>query len=131
MQSGKPKVGQIVWRDLTVTNAEEVKNFYSSVIGWKSQNHDMGDYHDFEIQTPEDEEVVAGVCHARGSNKNIPPQWLMYVYVESVQESAEACLKSGGEVVDGPRKMGTDDFCIIKDPAGAVLGLISSSSTNF
>ena len=32
----KPEVGSLSWFDLTVPNAEEVNDFYSKVIGWKS-----------------------------------------------------------------------------------------------
>ena len=29
----KPKIGSITWCDLTVTNAEVVKDFYAKVVG--------------------------------------------------------------------------------------------------
>ena len=29
----KPKIGSITWCDLTVTNAELVKDFYAKVVG--------------------------------------------------------------------------------------------------
>lgn len=123
----KPRIGEIVWRDLTVKNAEEIKDFYSEVVGWKSENHDMGDYHDFNIKSPEDDdEVVTGICHAKGSNSDIPAQWLMYVNVENVEASAQKCVNLGGKILDGPRMMGASRFCVIKDPAGAVLALISN-----
>lgn len=117
-------IGQIVWRDLTVPNATEVKDFYTRVVGWKADEHPMEGYSDYNISDGSGE-VIAGVCHARGSNASVPAQWLMYVQVASVQEAAERCLEAGGTVVDGPRKMGDQDFCVIKDPAGAVLALIS------
>jgi len=49
----------------------------------------------------------------------------MYVRVTDVSESIERCEKLGGKIVDGPRRMGNQRFCVIKDPAGAVLGLLS------
>ncbi|PJA97553.1 MAG: glyoxalase, partial [Ignavibacteriales bacterium CG_4_9_14_3_um_filter_34_10] len=42
----KENIGSIGWIDLTVNNAEEVRDFYSKVIGWKSENVPMGDYFD-------------------------------------------------------------------------------------
>lgn len=117
--------GEIVWTDLTIDNAEEVKDFYTQVTGWKSMGLDMKGYEDYVISTPGDK-PVAGICHARGSNANIPPQWLVYVAVDDVQASIDACKRMGGKVIDGPRKMDKRDFCVIQDPAGAVLALIST-----
>lgn len=123
MAEGPPPPGSIVWRDLTVSNAEEVRDFYTAVTGWTASDHPMGDYVDYDI-TRSDGEVIAGICHQRGENADIPPQWLMYVQVEDVAASAKRCAENGGKVVAGPRKMGAHTFCVIQDPAGAVLGLI-------
>jgi uncharacterized protein len=119
------KMGAIEWCDLTVENAEQVKNFYCKVVGWESTPVSMGDYNDFNINLPGTENTVAGVCHARGSNSSLSAQWLMYVRVESVAESAENCQKLSGKVLDGPRSMGSSQFCVIQDPEGAVLALMS------
>ena len=66
---------------------------------------------------------MAGICHARGSNANLPAQWLMYVVVEDVEASARHCVELGGELLDGPRELGGGRFCVIRDPAGAVCAL--------
>ncbi len=118
-------IGRIEWLDLTVADASRVRDFYRKVIGWKSADVDMGSYSDFNINLPESGETVAGICHARGTNANIPAQWLVYVRVADVKESAAECEKRGGKVLDGPRRMGGSNFCVIQDPAGAVMALIS------
>lgn len=118
-------IGRIEWLDLTVPDAERIKNFYCKVVGWNSADVDMGSYSDFNINLPESGETVAGVCHARGSNASLPAQWLVYVRVADVKESAVECEKRGGKVLDGPRRMGGSDFCVIEDPAGAVMALLS------
>jgi predicted enzyme related to lactoylglutathione lyase len=118
-------IGHIEWMDLTVDDASRVKKFYCSVVGWSSNEVDMGSYSDFNITMPGTQDTVAGVCHARGSNANLPSQWLIYVRVENVKASAEQCKKLGGKVLDGPRRMGGSNFCVIEDPAGAVMALMS------
>ena len=117
--------GKIEWMDLTVEDASRVKDFYCSVVGWSSSEVDMGMYSDYNVNLPDTDTTVAGICHARGGNANIPSQWMIYVRVDSVADSAEQCEKRGGKVIDGPRRMGGSVFCIIEDPAGAVLALIS------
>ena len=120
----KPGLGSIVWQDLTVPNAPEVRDFYCQVVGWTYTDHDMGDYADFNINLPETGQTVAGICHAQGLNANVPPQWLVYIAVNDVAQSAQRCLDLGGRVLDGPRSMGDQTFCVIQDPAGAVAALI-------
>ena len=75
----QPAIGQITWRDLTVPNAQEVRDFYSGVVGWDWSGQNMGGYDDFNMLSPETGETVAGICHARGSNAHLPPQWLVYL----------------------------------------------------
>jgi predicted enzyme related to lactoylglutathione lyase len=64
------------------------------------------------------------VCHARGINAKVPPQWLIYIQVKSVPAAIEAALRAGGRVVDGPRTMGPSAFAVLQDPAGAVFAVI-------
>lgn len=116
-------VGAITWHDLTVTNAEEVRDFYQAVVGWQALPEDMGGYSDFSMLSPTSGECVGGICHARGSNAEIPPQWLVYITVEDVDRSAARCVELGGQVIVGPRPLGDDRFCVIRDPAGAVCAL--------
>ena len=46
------------------------------------------------------------------------------VRVAGVDDSAAQCGKLGGKVLDGPRRMGGSNFCVIQDPAGAVISLL-------
>ena len=122
--AGQP--GTIGWRDLTVDNAEQLRDFYSEVAGWRSEPLSMGDYDDYVMLAPGGEAGIAGVCHRRGPNANIPPQWLIYINVDDLDASVGKVLKLGGEIVDGPRPLGDGRFAVIQDPAGAVCGLIEA-----
>ena len=119
-----PPVGSIAWQDLTVANAAEVRDFYCQVVGWTYTDHDMGNYSDYNINRSDTGETVAGICHARDSNANLPPQWLVYISVADVAQSAQRCVDLGGRVLDGPRSMGSQSFCVIQDPSGAMAALI-------
>lgn len=119
--STPPRPGTISWQDLTVPDAEALRDFYASVVGWKAQPVRMGDYADFNMTA--DGQPVAGVCHARGLNADLPPQWLIYITVEDIDHSIEACQRHGGTVVAPSRGLGGGRFCVIRDPAGAVCAL--------
>jgi predicted enzyme related to lactoylglutathione lyase len=124
----KPAVGSIGWIDLTVEDAPGVRDFYARVVGWKPQAVPMGEYDDFNMTLPESGTPAAGVCHHRGSNVGIPPQWMIYITVADLDASVVACREGGGEVVYGPKDMGSHGrFCVIRDPAGAVAGLFQGA----
>ncbi len=124
--TSKPEVGTIGWVDLTVPNAEEVRDFYAGVVGWKPEALSMGDYSDYVMTVPEDGSGVAGVCHARGMNANLPPVWLVYFRVADVDESLRICLERGGKMIAPVKSMGPNGrYCVIQDPAGAVAALHS------
>lgn len=120
----KPKFGTIGWIDLTVPDAKGIKNFYSEVVGWKPEPVSMGEYDDFNMIAEATGEPQAGICHTLGTNKDIPPAWMIYITVENLDESLAAVNKYGGEQVTPIKEMPTyGKYCFIKDPAGAVCAL--------
>ena len=119
--STPPRPGTITWQDLTVPDAEALRDFYASVVGWKAQPVRMGDYADFNMTA--DGQSVAGMCHARGLNADLPAQWLIYITVEDLEHSIEECQRLGGSVIAPPRGLSGGRFCVIRDPAGAVCAL--------
>jgi hypothetical protein len=120
----KSKLGTIGWADLTVADAERVRDFYVAVAGWTPEPVPMGNYDDYSMVAAGTGEAAAGVCHARGVNAGLPPQWLIYITVADVNGSAARCQELGGRVLVGPKEVGGyGRYCVIQDPAGAVAGL--------
>jgi uncharacterized protein len=121
-EEAKPAIGSLGWVDLTVSDAPGIRDFYAAVTGWKPAPVAMGEYSDYTMNEPESGKSVAGVCHARGDNADLPAQWLVYVVVASLEGSLAECRARGGVVVAGPKTMGHGaHFAVIRDPAGAVL----------
>lgn len=125
-EHAKPRLGAITWCDLTVPDAPRLRDFYRDVVGWESRSEPVGEYDDFSMLIPGTDDVVAGVCHARGPNVGLPPQWLIYIIVADVEAAAARAVERGGEVVSGPRAMGGGSICVIRDPAGAVCALFQA-----
>lgn len=122
------KIGTMAWLDLTVGNAGEVKSFYQDVIGWESESVAMGGYDDYAMLEPNNKEAVAGVCHAQGVNKDLPPAWLPYFLVADIEASIAAVKNNGGELVTKIKSMGSDKYAVIKDPAGAFCAIYQKVS---
>jgi len=126
-EAGKPAVGEMGWLDLTVAQADVVRDFYGRVVGWTSEPVDMGDYSDFSMMTPAGGGPVAGICHARGENAAYPAQWIPYFVVESLDRSIEACVALGGRVLGEIRSAGGGRYCLIEDPAGVAAAIWEKS----
>ena len=105
MSGTTPEIGTIGWQDLTVPDAGQVRDFYAAGSG----------------------RSVAGICHARGVNADLPAQWLLYLTVADLDASLAACRGRGGQVLAGPKTMGGARYAAIRDPAGAVAALYQSA----
>ena len=114
--------GKIAWIDMTVDDAESIRDFYTRVAGWGHEGVSMGGYEDYSMTAPGGD-TVSGICHARGSNADLPRGWLIYITVEDVEASAAACEAHGGEVIVPVRGLAGGRFCVIRDPAGATAAL--------
>ena len=80
-EGNEPKTGTIGWTDLTVENADAVRDFYQAVVGWTPGAVSMGDYDDYAMSPQGSEMPVAGICHARGVNAGQPPVWMRNNFV--------------------------------------------------
>ena len=128
-------LGQILWTDLTVENAEQVRDFYAAVVGWSFEPVSMGEYDDFMMiakgqrptHSPEQATRVVGVCHARGDNAGLPAQWLNYFGVADIEASRSAVIAHDGKLRSDVKSYGASKYCVIEDPAGAVCALYESN----
>ena len=121
--TGQVETGKISWIDITVDDAEGLRDFYAKVVGWEPEGLSMGEYSDFNMKMPGSGVPAAGICHALGSNADLPPQWLIYIVVRDLAQSVAACSDNGGKIVVQPRPLSGGSFCVIEDPAGAVAAL--------
>ena len=119
----------INWVDLTVDDAETVRDFYVAVAGWRVQPLSIGYYEEYSLCTAEGQ-PVAGVCHARGSNTGLPTQWLIYITVEDLDAAIAACEAHGGRMVRDPAPLMGGRMCVLADPAGAVAAYYQPAATD-
>lgn len=127
-EAPKPIPGTVGWMDLTVPNADEVRDFYAAVAGWQHSPIEMGGYSDYVMTAPSAEKPVGGICHARGGNADQPPVWMIYIFVDDIEASLAEVRRLGGEVVVGPKEMGDRSrYAVVKDPAGAPAALYQAA----
>jgi predicted enzyme related to lactoylglutathione lyase len=104
--------------DLTVEAAGLARDFWQAVAGFdEAPGSDKGGYEDYTLTN--DGHAVAGVCHARGGNAGLPPVWLVYFAVESLEEALSEVEARGGAVLQKRKNL-----AVVRDPTGAIAALI-------
>ena len=115
-----PAHGDLCWYELSTTDAEAAKKFYGELFGWEYKGGDVEGAPYNEIFA--NGKPVGGI-HQMGGG---PPQWTAYVAVSDVDASAKRVGALGGKISVPPMdipKVGR--FCVISDPAGASIALIT------
>jgi predicted enzyme related to lactoylglutathione lyase len=100
-------VGRNCWLELTVSDAAATRDFDRRVIGWSVHNIEREDgsqsYADFQMLDG-NAKPVAGICHARGVNRDLPPVWLLYLPVGDMDESLRRGQEEGEKIVKLARR---------------------------
>jgi hypothetical protein len=121
-----PTRGHFVWFELSSTDQKAAKAFYSSVVGWRTQDVPMlsGTY----TLLFADDHQVGGLMplSAQARLANVEPAWVGYISVEDVDASVARLLRLGGRVLHAPVDIpGTGRSAKVSDPQGAVFNLFN------
>lgn len=117
--------GIFCWVDLSTTDTEAAKAFYSGLFGWDAEGveTDMGPiYTLFKIEG----HTVAGMgpLPSEMQAQGIPPIWSSYVKHDDVDAVAAAAAEAGGTVVMPAMDVMEDGrMAMIQDAGGAVFGV--------
>jgi uncharacterized protein len=116
--------GVPAWVDLSTTDAEASRAFYSDVMGW---SFDVGgpEYGGYATANLRDL-TVAGQMEMTPEMKaqGVPPNWTTYICASDADRVAEEIKGAGGQVMMGPMDvMEFGRMAIAQDPTGAVFGL--------
>lgn len=120
-----PQHGTFCWMELNAGDTKPAQNFYSELLGWKMKPSSMPDmeYTEFSV---DGEEMLGGMFNIPTEMGEVPPHWMAYVAVDDVDASAAKVAELGGKVEREPMDIpGVGRFCIISDPTGAHLALIT------
>lgn len=113
--------GTFSWTDLTTTDQDGAKAFYSGLFGWEAQDNPVGDGVVYSMMLIGGKPVAAISPQPQAQrDAGVPPAWNSYVTVESADRSLDRAKQLGGtvhapafDVLDVGR-MG-----VIQDPQGA------------
>jgi uncharacterized protein len=117
----KHPAGNFCWFELSTSDQTGAKEFYTKLFGWDYVDNPLGDGGVYTMLSLDDKEV--GALYQPGPQQPaVPPNWAVYVAVESADKTAAKVAELGGEVIlpafdvfDAGRMAG------IKDPTGGIL----------
>jgi predicted enzyme related to lactoylglutathione lyase len=123
----KPAHGVICWTELASKDVEAAKKFYSELLGWKLVTS--------EAAGMSYTEIVVGDKHIGGMYQiseegagggDMPSHWNSYVAVDDVDAAAKRVEELGGKLCVQPMDIpNVGRFCVITDPTGANISLIT------
>ena len=115
--------GAFSWNELMTNDIDGAKAFYTKMFNWELE--------DFDKEMPYTVVKVAGQESAGMMSMppeagSMPPMWGAYVTVDDVEASAKQAEELGGKILMEPRDIPeVGRFCVISDPQGATLSLIT------
>jgi uncharacterized protein len=113
--------GTFSWVDLSTTDQEGAKAFYSGLFGWTADDRPVGDGSYYSMQQIDGKSVAAISAQPEQQREaGVPPLWNSYVTVESADDAASKAGDLGGAVHAPPFDvMDVGRMAVIADPQGA------------
>ena len=110
------KHGSFIWCDLSAHRADQSRDFYRDMLGWKFE--DQGGYH----IAHNGKAPIAGHYQMPGKfiDMRMPAFWMSYIAVDDVAETVELANSMGAKVELGPAEFdGGGQYALIRDQLGA------------
>jgi predicted enzyme related to lactoylglutathione lyase len=119
--------GRFVWYELLTTDPKAAIQFYSDVVGWKTQPWETGEY----TMWVGSQGPLGGVSSLPDEAKKMgaPPYWQATVEVADVDRAVSLVKERGGKILFGPvdvPKIGR--MAVIADPQGAAIAMVALES---
>ncbi len=119
--------GTFCWNELITRDMAGASKFYTELLGWKAVDSGMPGM-DYTMLKAGDKDAGGMMTMPPDVPGEVPAHWMAYIAVDDVDAAAKKAAELGGEVFHGPEDIpNVGRFCIIKDPTGAVVSLITMS----
>jgi uncharacterized protein len=117
--------GCLTMNELSTNDVAGASAFYEGLFGWKVEELDTGDappywaiHHDGAARN-----LNGGMRELAPEQQGIPPHWMPYFTVASVDDAIETASAGGGSVVAGPIEIPAGRIAVVHDPQGAFFGI--------
>ena len=119
MSNARPANGRIVWHDLMSTDPKASLAFFTELVGWRTQEADMGPMGKYTMFFAGDRDV--GGLMPLDKSHGAPSHFIAYFHVEDLEKTLETAKSLGGNVAVPPTPIpGVGRFAVLIDPQGGV-----------
>ena len=122
--------GEFGWNELVTPDPDACKAFYGEIVGWTATDVPMpaggGGTGTYTLWVSGDKQV-GGMFRMEGPQfEGVPPHWMAYITVDDVDGACAKVGPAGGQILFPPTDIeGVGRFCVIADPTGAVVSLMT------
>lgn len=117
----QPVPNSIEWNELITPDSAAALKFYGGLFGWTSEEFPMPGMPPYLLLKHGDR-TFGGVMAP--PQPGIPPHWLHYVTVTSVDDAFAKAVSLGASAFLPPTEIGeAGRIAVLKDPQGAIFGL--------
>ncbi len=117
--------GAFCWLDLSSTDVEASKAFYSGLFGWDCEDTPAGPDGSYTMARLGGGDVAALRSQSDTErSQGVPPHWFCYISVVDVDARAAKAAELGATLVAPPFDvMEAGRMAVVQDPTGAMVGL--------
>ena len=117
--------GAFCWIELSTTDQNAAKSFYSTLFGWTAKDFPMGPNDSYTVFQLEGRDAGAAyTMRPEQRSQGVPPHWMIYIAVANTDDAAGRAAQLGGKLVAPPMDVGESGrMAIVQDPTGVVFAL--------
>ncbi len=116
--------GRFVWHQLMTRDVEGARNFYSKLVGWKTEPWKLDPR--FTVCVADRDPAAGIMAMPPEAPAEMPSHWMNYVGTADVEGTCETAARSGGKVIKMPAdEAGAGRYAILQDPQGAMFAVIN------
>jgi predicted enzyme related to lactoylglutathione lyase len=113
--------GRFLWHELTTADTAAAQNFYTKVLGWKTQSWDLDPSYTMFLANSG---PVGGTSAESGQ-----AQWISYIGTDDIEATVTQAQKLGAVVTKQISDMPNGGrYALLEDPQGASFGVYQSAS---
>src|SRR5437763_2504283 len=113
--------GTFCWADLSTTDQEAAKAFYSGLFGWEADDRPVGDGAVYSMMEVDGKDVAAiSAQPPQQREAGVPSTWNSYITVDSADAAVARAKELGANVhADAFDVMDVGRMGVVQDPQGA------------
>jgi uncharacterized protein len=121
---GEP--GAVTWCELMTSDPEPAAKFFADILGVAPETMDMGGSPYTMMKAGDGPNETSGLMAKTEQMVNMPNTWGVYFEVADTDASVARAKELGGSILQEPMDIMPGRFAMVRDPQGAVFGIIKS-----